>query len=607
MQLTTYTLILSTLIALVGTVPSKAANIYVVNPEFRDAEGDGTPDGWSGFPDGNGTTTRIEQMESGVKLVDTDSSAGVGIQQWVQVEEGREYQVDLVSSGSGGGFLYTVFSKEIPGKAADLDNMKLAQKREWISAGKPMRLKATAPEGARVMKIWIYSPRDNTTCTMVLTNIKVSDTGSDAAAAGASLISEGNTDIHTQFTNRTDDGLPEGWEAFPSGNGSSTKIEILEDGGVRLVDTDSTDGVGIQKWMPVTAGTEYEAVIKPSGSGGAFLYMVYSPDRPAKAADLNRIKISEKREWISAGKETTMRATAPGGAGYLKLWIYSPQDNVRCTLDISGLTLTEKGTTEVVPMAEPPPAPPGAASYPHYNANSILPEGGLSIVDFETGDMSQVRTREGGAKEVVSPPEPVRSGKYALKVQMDHKHVRTEVTGYRSAAFGEYKYGWSIYIPKEFDAESSFSIVTQWHDWGSGREYPADGGPPTSMYIADNTWRLKLRYQDGDALKIAKQEFTFGSIDPNRGKWTDFYLEVNWQSPQTGGGYFRLYMDGERVIDYDGPTWYDGKVQGPFFKMGIYKGAGSWKGDADRTYMYFDEFRMGDSGSARSQVDPAQQ
>jgi hypothetical protein len=229
-------------------------------------------------------------------------------------------------------------------------------------------------------------------------------------------------------------------------------------------------------------------------------------------------------------------------------------------------------------------------------------------VDFETGDLSQTRSLEGGKKEVVSAPEPVRRGKHAMKVMMTHGKERSEMTSYRSGEAGEYKYGWSIYVPEDFDGKSSFSIVTQWHDWGTGKEYVQDGGPPTSLYVANDTWRMKLRYQDGESgNKLTKKEFTFGSIDPDRGKWTDFVLEVNWQSPKAGGGYFRLYKNGEKVIDYDGPTWYEGKVQGPFFKMGIYKGAGSWKGEEGRTYLYFDEFRMGDKSATKDQVDPAKQ
>src|SRR5262249_33683916 len=146
---------------------------------------------------------------------------------------------------------------------------------------------------------------------------------------------------------------------------------------------------------------------------------------------------------------------------------------------------------------------------------------------------TQCRSLEGGKKVVVSAPEPVRSGKYAMKVMLTHDQKRTEMTGPRSEPYGEYKYGWSVFLPEAFDGTSFFSIVTQWHSWGSGKEYPPDGGPPTSISIAKNEWNIKIQYQDGNQFKTAKKYISFGSILPDKGKWTDFMMEVNWQSPTT--------------------------------------------------------------------------
>ncbi len=48
-------------------------------------------------------------------------------------------------------------------------------------------------------------------------------------------------------------------------------------------------------------------------------------------------------------------------------------------------------------------------------------------------------------------------------------------------------------------------------------------------------------------------------------------------------------------------------TSGPFFKMGIYKGGGSWKGEESGAIAYYDEFRMGDKSVSRDAVDPAKQ
>lgn len=420
--------------------------------------------------------------------------------------------------------------------------------------------------------------------------------------------------VNPEFKDENKDGLPDGWQAYPGGNGDNSQIQMSPDSGVLVKDLDKSGGVGLIQWVPVTGGRKYRATARFSGQGGCFLYLTYAPGIPAKAEQLKSSKLLEQRQWISAkgdgSSEGKVEAVAPAGTKQVQLWIYSPRDNVNCDLVFKSIQLTDLGDAVAPATAagtSPVQAPQEAAAYPHYDASSILQPGQLTVVDFETGDLSQVRSQEGGKKEVVSSPEPVRNGKHAMKVMMTHDQKRSEVTGLRSAAYGEFKYGWSLFIPKDFDGKTSFSIITQWHDWGSGKEYAPDGGPPTSMYVANDTWRLKLRYQDGDSAKTVKKEFEFGSIDSYRGKWVDFVMEVNWQSPQSGEGYLRLYRNGEKVIDYSGPTWYQGKVQGPFFKMGIYKGGAAWKGEESQNIMYFDEFRMGDKAVTKEQVDPAKQ
>ncbi len=608
-----------------GSAFAQGKPVTLENAAFEKADSNGEPEGWKAYPPGKGESTKLEMVTGGgLHLYDSDGGNGVGVLQWVPVTGGKKYQAVVQSEGEGGCFFYMIFASKVPAKAAELNRIKLAEKREWMNAGKEKNMTVMAPAGSAFLQLWIYSPNGNTNCDLTITKVSLTEMeGSDitpapaavsAPAAAVSSVTETTAGALT-FIDEDTDGIPDGWSAYPPGNGSSSSIAVVADG-VYLKDADANGGLGIIKWMPVTAGKDYEAVVTPVGSGGGFLYMTFAQKIPVKASDLNRIKLGETRQWISAGKEKRVKAKAPAGAKYLQLWIYSPQDNVNCDLVIPQILLNVGGQAAAPAVsaasgdavARPPEPPAGAENYPHYNPLSILPEATLSVVDFESGDFSQVRTREGGHKLVVSAPEPVRNGTYAMKVRLDHKNIRSEMTGYRSAAYGEYKYGWSIFVPEDFDGKSSFSIVTQWHDWGSGKKYIEDGGPPTSMYISNDTWRMKLRYQDGmEGDKLTKKEFSFGSIDQDRGKWTDFVLEVNWQSPKSGGGYFRLFKDGEQVIDYEGPTWYEDKVQGPFFKMGVYKGAGSWKGDEAFAYMYFDEFRMGDKTVTKDQVDPAKQ
>lgn len=406
---------------------------------------------------------------------------------------------------------------------------------------------------------------------------------------------------NANFAEADPEGMPKGWKAYPSPNGDSSTIKVDPSGGVRITDNDAAAGAGLTQWIPARPGAKYTATLDLAGTGGLFLYLTFVPSIPTKDGDVGKVKLGEQRVWFSAGKPAELAITAPAGSKYARLWLYSAKDG-KADVVIKSVTCKSAGGSDA-PLADVP-ATPAVKVSPPASPDTIIQPGAIQVVDFETGDFQQTRTLEGGKKEVVSAPEPVRAGKYAMKVSMTHNQKRSELTSLRSSAYGEFKYGWSIYIPKDFDGKSSFSIVTQWHDWGTGREYAQDGGAPTHLYIAGDNWRFKLRYQDGETGKTAKQEFALGSIEADRGKWTDFAMEVNWQSPKSGGGYLRLYKNGEKIIDHSGPTWYEEKSSGPFFKMGMYKGAGSWKGEESQSVLYFDEFRMGDKTVALKDVTP---
>jgi len=182
--------------------------------------------------------------------------------------------------------------------------------------------------------------------------------------------------------------------------------------------------------------------------------------------------------------------------------------------------------------------------------------------------------------------------------------MRTEVTGARSPAYGIARYGWSIYVPEDFDADTFFTICTQWHDYGSGRKYPEDGGAPSHLYISKGHWRMKIRHQ-GEGQTTDAEQYDLGSLEGDRGKWTDWVFEINHQAPGNGG-WAKLYKNDELVVDYKGTTWYEGKDKGPYFKMGLYRGSNKWPGTVERSILYFDAFRMAiGEDSTYEQVAPS--
>jgi len=236
--------------------------------------------------------------------------------------------------------------------------------------------------------------------------------------------------------------------------------------------------------------------------------------------------------------------------------------------------------------------------------SASLHAGVTQVIDFETGDKSQVYSEEQGPTASVEiTQEHVRAGSYALKSVMNNKDKRAEVTNKynRGAIGGENWYGWSVYFPADFPTDGRFDIISQFHDFHKGKpSWGEDGKAPTCIIHRDGRLQLDLKYQPAPQ-STERHSFALGNFTP--GAWHDFVVHVSWT--HEADGFFKLWLNGELMVDYEGPTYMDyPKQKGPYFKIGNYKGAGNWPGTAPRV-LYFDEFRMGDAEASFEEVNPA--
>lgn len=612
-------LLLATLCLGATALVAQTANL-VKNPTFLDADGDGDPDGWKAYPPGNGDTLVLAPKPGGgLVFKDNDKNNGLGLEQWIAVQEGYRYTAAATVSGNGAVNLNLIFAPNVPNRPGDLGKIKLGEKSVRAEAGRTSEVIAVAPAGAKWMKVWLYYPKIGTT-DVVVENVTLSSTDAPVAsaapspaapAAPAALASPaapapvGNLVKNPAFADADGDRTPDDWKPYPPGNGDALVLASAPGGGLVFKDNDKNNGLGIEQWVPVQAGLLYtaSATAASSGSGGINLTLIFAPSIPNKPGDLRNIQLSDKSAHLTAGKTAQVVAAAPAGAKWVKVWLYCPKIGV-ADLVVSDLSLTASApanTAAATPSATAAPAPTPVPAKP-------LPSGLAAVIDFETADFSQGSHNgkpEGGEVTIITAAEgPVREGKYAAKAALKLDMRRAEVAGHRSEASGIARYGWSIYVPKEFDARTHFTIITQWHSWGSGRESPKDGGPPTCLTIDKGGIHLKLLRQGDDGWTSKADYFPLGTIDDMRGRWTDWVMEVNWQGPGKGG-WLKLYKEDKLVIDYKGTTWYDGKERGPYFKMGLYKGSRPWKGTEEGAILYLDSARMalGES-STYKMVDP---
>ncbi|HSI83948.1 MAG TPA: polysaccharide lyase [Candidatus Methylacidiphilales bacterium] len=403
------------------------------------------------------------------------------------------------------------------------------------------------------------------------------------------------------FADADGDGKPDGWNPYPPGEGELRVLALAPGGGLAFKDNDKNSGLGIERWIEVKEGMNYTASAAVTGTGAVTMSLIFAKEKPQRPGDLKSVQLGDKSARAESGKTTTVSSHVPAGAKWMKLWFYCPKIGITDVV-INQVTLTVAPAATATPTAAAAPGNTPTASTsagstsaaPAPSAAAPLPAGVASVLDFETGDLSQAHQGkgEGAYVSVVSAPDaPVREGKFSAKTALSKEQIRAEVPGPRCEAYGITRYGWSMFVPKDFDALTQFSIVTQWHSWGTGKESPNDGGPPTCLVIDKGNIHMKLLRQGDEGWTSKADYFQLGSIDDMRGVWTDWVLEINWQGPGKGG-WLKLYKNDKLVVDHKGTTWYDEKDKGPYFKFGIYKGKNKWKGEEATTVLYFDSARM---------------
>jgi hypothetical protein len=234
----------------------------------------------------------------------------------------------------------------------------------------------------------------------------------------------------------------------------------------------------------------------------------------------------------------------------------------------------------------------------------------LTESDFETGDLEGWRV-SGNAPTVVDGP--ARAGTRAMRTSLDRRKdrvaYRTEVSGPHSDVGKEYWYGFSIFLPQDYQPDRIWEIVAQWHgvpDFDVGENWR---NPVMALSTTNGRWDWVSRWDakrntfaGGKRKYGGTQKYDLGAYQ--RGIWTDWVIHVKWS--YGSDGILEVWKNGEKVIDQNGPNAFNDQ-RGPFFKMGLYKG---WR-DPNRPsdavsarVLYHDEFRMGAAEAGYDDVAP---
>ena len=175
--------------------------------------------------------------------------------------------------------------------------------------------------------------------------------------------------------------------------------------------------------------------------------------------------------------------------------------------------------------------------------------------------------------------EQVRAGRSALKITLRPDDPTPEISAdeterdeltesdYLNAREGEaYAYEFSLFVPQDFPVVANRLVLAQWKQDREGQK------------VIDDDPVIALRYVSGKLFITTKSERArvtrYQTTREIRGRWTDFVFHI--RHARTNDGFVRVWIDGERVLDFHGPTAYGNQFGYPedgrfYFKLGLYR------------------------------------
>ncbi len=215
------------------------------------------------------------------------------------------------------------------------------------------------------------------------------------------------------------------------------------------------------------------------------------------------------------------------------------------------------------PSMSPAPTVPASAN--------IIPNG-----DFESGDFSNFRSlQECCSYSTTIVKSPVRHGTYAVRFELNQtdplveSSKRVEITSPDTEFNKYYWYRFSVYLPDDWQVDSSREIIDQWHNHpDAGEDYR---NPVLSLRVDGKNWGLRSLWDAQKITEINKYDGDlYVDLGPyQKGVWTDWAVHVRWSYSGTNG-FLEVFKNGKSVYKRIGPNTFNDPT-GPYFKFGIYK------------------------------------
>lgn len=234
------------------------------------------------------------------------------------------------------------------------------------------------------------------------------------------------------------------------------------------------------------------------------------------------------------------------------------------------------------------------------------------------GDRSKVCT---GGESIDQVGSPTRFGSGAFRHSVKDCGERAELSFKRLDHAQRYKYGWTYYFPSNFTAQASNTkgspIILQLAGWPAvdGRNLPCKGAGHKMVIDSRDMLRYDLQFQKKPGAfnerpdeSECRRYTDLMNMAEARGKWVDFVLDIQYSDSSEGLLKLWAKIEGQawkKLVDYQGPTWWNTDRGDPYFKVGVYTGEpNQTKHVMNPLELYTDEFRVGNSSASYRDVTP---
>ncbi len=200
---------------------------------------------------------------------------------------------------------------------------------------------------------------------------------------------------------------------------------------------------------------------------------------------------------------------------------------------------------------------------------------------------------------------PVRSGNNAIKITLNYDdewnnpsselRLRSPEAVHHFEYGSTYWYGFSIYLPLDYEVDSDGDTLNQFLSVQNADEPYRAANPVISFRSKGENWGIWVRGDSREDWKKPDYEvtesFDLGLWQEDVGEWVDWVYHIKWA--YNDDGFLQVWKNGEMVVDYQGATTLIGFDQNVRWKIGIYKP--SWRSgvsDVNGRVIYYDEIRL---------------